>query len=50
MRACQKFGTWTMHKPRICEERQVEVGASEVSYVSWDAVEEAWRRQGMPFF
>ena len=34
---------------RTCEERQVVLGASEVSYVSWDTMDEPWQRGEMFF-
>ena len=47
------FEVWNVdigQTQRICEERQEEVGASHVSYVSWDTIEETSQRQGVPFF
>ena len=40
------------HPPRLIkvEERQVEVSASEVSYLSWCTVEDSWQRPFLPCF
>ena len=36
-------------QPRhICEECQVKIDESVMSYVSWDPIEEPWRRQDVP--